>query len=129
MRQIQKVTVSNRKVSENRSRPNEERGEGWSESCSIVLVFYEVASTRGYKDVLTITGARHEPRPCQVGWLMHPVNECSIWSLFLFLDLVVAGVETGGHLLGDVKGGVEICTCGFEEDCIVAFGLVVFLEE
>ncbi len=50
MRQIQKVTVSNRKVSENRSRPNEERGEGWSESCSIVLVFYEVASTRGYRD-------------------------------------------------------------------------------
>ena len=46
IRQTQKVTVSNRKVSENRSRPNEERVVGWRESCSIVLVFYEVASTR-----------------------------------------------------------------------------------
>ena len=50
IRHTQNVTVSNRNVSENRSRLNVSDVEVWvgcSVSCSIVLVFYEVASTRG----------------------------------------------------------------------------------
>lgn len=49
------------------------------------------------------------------------------WILFLYL--VVAGVETFHHFIGDVKIRIDIESGSFLEDSIVAAGLVVVLDE
>lgn len=44
-------------------------------------------------------------------------------------DLVVAGVEAGYHLVGDVEGGVEIEARAAQYDGVVALLGVVYLDE
>lgn len=48
---------------------------------------------------------------------------------FLFLYLIVTGVESFHHFVGDVKLGVDIESGGLEKDCVIAACLVVRLDE
>lgn len=47
----------------------------------------------------------------------------------LFLHFIIAGVKTFHHLIGDVESRINIKRGILEENCVIAFLLVVFLDE